>query len=409
MPSNHHHDSARQPVKIIPIDQIDLLDLNEFQRYTRLTDQNPRPGTEGLHLPLLGLFGEVGGLLSELKKKQRDKDSYFGYRESVIEEFGDVLWYFANISDRADLDLSILAQRSTHDSPDRDGIESQNVITFADIESKRDHQGPVSDAAFERGVLNVAAKTGLLLKHFSTGALQHNQEVLSADLVDIFKALLQAADHADISLQDAAKGNLRKIWSRWPTTKTYPPLFDLTFPPEEQLPRGLNVALQERVYGQRVFVMQQANGINIGDRLTDNIAEPDDYRFHDVFHWTYAAILGWSPVTRALLKLKRKSDAATDENEDGARAQLIEEGVATWIFNHGRSLNFYENISSVDYRLLKSIQEFVKGYEVSQCPLWMWEEAILKGFRVFRFLKQHRKGVLHLDLNARTVDISPQR
>jgi NTP pyrophosphatase (non-canonical NTP hydrolase) len=406
MPSENPPNSALQPVRIVPIDQIGLLDLNEFQRYTRLTDQNPRSGTEGLHLPLLGLFGEVGGLLSELKKKQRDKDSYFGYRESVIEEFGDVLWYFANISDRAGLDLSILAQRSTQASPDRDGAESRNVCTFADIESKRDHQGPVSDAAFEHCVLNLAAKTGIMLQHFSTGTVEQNCDVLSADLVEIFKALLQAADHADISLQDAAKGNLRKIWSRWPSEKVYPPLFDTSFPTEEQLPRTLTVTLQEKVYGERVFVMQQANGINIGDRLTDNIAEPDDYRFHDVFHWTYAAILGWSPVTRALLKLKRKSSAATDENQDGSRAQLIEEGVATWIFNHGRSLNFYENVSSVDYRLLKSIQEFVKGYEVAKCPLWVWEEAILKGFRSFRFLRQHRGAVLHLDLQTRTTNIN---
>ena len=29
--------------------------------------------------PLLGLFGETGSLLSELKKKQRDSASYSGY------------------------------------------------------------------------------------------------------------------------------------------------------------------------------------------------------------------------------------------------------------------------------------------------------------------------------------------
>jgi len=70
-------------------------------------------------------------------------------------------------------------------------------------------------------------------------------------------------------------------------------------------------------------------------------------------------------------------------------------------------LNFYENIPSVDYRLLKSIQDFVRGYEVERCALWLWEEAILQGFRAFRFLKQNRKGVLALDLNARKVSIAP--
>ena len=39
-----------------------------------------------------------------------------------------------------------------------------------------------------------------------------------------------------------------------------------------------------------------------------------------------------SVATRTLLKIKRKSLPTVDENEDGARANLIEEGLTTWIF-----------------------------------------------------------------------------
>src|SRR5438132_914176 len=85
--------------------------MNEYQRLTLKTDKNLRMGYAGLKLPLLGLFGEVGSLLSELKKKQRDADSYVGYADSVMEEFGDVMWYFANIVQRANLNLDVLAQR----------------------------------------------------------------------------------------------------------------------------------------------------------------------------------------------------------------------------------------------------------------------------------------------------------
>jgi NTP pyrophosphatase (non-canonical NTP hydrolase) len=386
------------------------LGLDDYQRHTRDTDQNARSGAEGLHLPILGLFGEVGGLLSELKKKQRDENSYIGYRESVTEEFGDALWYFANIADRAGLPLSVLAQRIFRGIPDWDQVDANRAFaTFADIQTEREHQGPTSDSAFEKGALNLAAKTGVLLEHFSSGAILQNRDVLSADLVEIFRALVQAAEDADISLDDTAKVNIKKTLSRWPKKKEYVALFDARFPVEEQLPRTLALRIEEKNFNGRVFVMQQAHGINIGDRLTDNIAEPDDYRFHDVFHWAYASILGWSPVTRALLRLKRKSDPRVDENEDGARAQLIEEGVATWVFNHGRRLNFYENIPTVDYRLLKSIKEFVRGYEVERCPLWLWEQAILEGFRAFRFLRQHRRGELHLDLESRKLEISRLR
>ena len=87
------------------------LGLDEYQASTTRTDQNVRPGTEGLGFVLLGLFGEVGGLLSALKKKQRDKDAFVAYHDAVLEELGDALWYFANATLRADLPLSIIAQR----------------------------------------------------------------------------------------------------------------------------------------------------------------------------------------------------------------------------------------------------------------------------------------------------------
>ena len=41
----------------------------------------------------LGLFGEIGSLVSALKKRRRDKDAFFGYERAVVEEVGDVLWY----------------------------------------------------------------------------------------------------------------------------------------------------------------------------------------------------------------------------------------------------------------------------------------------------------------------------
>jgi hypothetical protein len=85
---------------------------------------------------------------------------------------------------------------------------------------------------------------------------------------------------------------------------------------------------------------------------------------------------------------------------------LIEEGVATWVFNHARRLNHFANIPSVDYHLLKAVKELVQGYEVEACPLWMWEEAILKGFEVFRFLQQHRKGRVSIDMRRRSIIVS---
>lgn len=44
---------------------------------------------------ILGLVGEVGSLVSALKKKRRDTDGFLGYHDAVLEELGDVLSYRA--------------------------------------------------------------------------------------------------------------------------------------------------------------------------------------------------------------------------------------------------------------------------------------------------------------------------
>jgi NTP pyrophosphatase (non-canonical NTP hydrolase) len=379
--------------------------LDEYQQFTTRTDRSGRLGMEGLGFVLLGLFGEVGSLLSELKKKQRDKDAYLAYHDSVIEELGDVLWYFANAALRAGLDLSVIAQRVPAKLEDWDYHGRAGATTFADLQKRQvAFEGPLASDAVEQRLLSLAGKVGSLIEDFSGGRLAANRDLLSADLVEVFRRLLVAADDADVSLDESARRNVTKILSRWPTTFTYGPLFDEGFDSDEQLPRRIEMVFREKKTAGGTYVVAKCNGINVGDRLTDNRSEPDDYRFHDVFHLAYAAILGWSPTLRALFKVKRKSRPEIDENEDGARARLIEEGVSAWIFNHGTRNQALRSVSSLDYGLLKAIREFVKGYEVETRPLWQWERAILEGFRVFRELRQHRGGTVTADLNTHTLN-----
>lgn len=190
------------------------LGLNEFQRHTLLTDQNERTGIEGLRLPLLGLFGEVGSLLSALKKKRRDVESYIGYNDAIIEEFGDVLWYFANIASRANLDLSITAQRMFRGLDDWDQVESHEFGTFGDVQPRHEFLGPRTTDAFEDGLVRLAGKVGRLLDDVAKGQVTANRDGLSAHLVEILRATVDAADNADIDLDDAAKRNVEKTLSR---------------------------------------------------------------------------------------------------------------------------------------------------------------------------------------------------
>jgi hypothetical protein len=192
----------------------------------------------------------------------------------------------------------------------------------------------------------------------------------------------------------AGHRNIDKTASRWRAGADWPSLFDEGLDIDEQLPRFLRVEIYQRPVNGKDFVFQKCNGILIGDRLTDNHEPPDFYRFHDVFHFAHAAVLGWSPVTRALFKVKRKTFPNLDENEDGARAILIEEGLTAWIFETAKEHKFFANTDQLGFDLLKAVKAFVVGYESQRLPMWLWERAILKGYAVFRQLKQAGRGAV---------------
>lgn len=88
-----------------------------------------------------------------------------------------------------------------------------------------------------------------------------------------------------------------------------PHRFDADYEAAERFPRRVVAVFRGTREGSRVEVRTEINGRIIGSALTDNAYQDDGYRFHDVFHLAYAAILGWSPVLRSLLRLKRQSAA----------------------------------------------------------------------------------------------------
>ena len=230
---------------------------------------------------------------------------------------------------------------------------------------------------------------------------------MSRRLVAVMRLLVRAADESGVTIEAAAVKNLHKIFDRWPRERVYPAPFDATMDPEEQLPRKMTIDVYERTVRGQVFVYQRSGGAFVGDRLTDNAAERDDYRFHDVFHYAYIAVLGWSPVIRSLLRLKRKSVPKIDEVDDGARAVLTEEGVTTWIFGQAQQLAFFEKVKrgGLPLDMLKQVRQMVAGYESERCPLWLWEDAILQGYAAFRFLQHHRRGRVQIDFVNRRLRI----
>lgn len=389
-------------------DDFKPLSIAEYAAQAANTDQ--RREDRSFSFPLLGLFGEAGSLLAEVKKKQRDRTSYLGYAAAVVEELGDVLWYLAAIARRAGLSFSDIAVEANESHAEWRGVGTVSP-TFADLQPKIMTRTVEPSRSFEQTLLQLAVDVGALIGDHQASKLENNQATVAAHLVRILRRLIQAANDAGVTLEAAAVKNLAKISDRWPVERIFPPPFDHDAEPDEKLPRFLVVDIFERKVRGQTFVFQRCNDINIGDRLTDNAATPDDYRFHDVFHFANVAVLSWSPVARALFRLKRKSDPKLDEAEDGARATLIEEGVTTWLFSQAQQLDFFAHMKPGDLPLdmLKHVRQFVAGYEAEQCPLWLWEEAILQGYAAFRFLRSNRRGRLTVDMHNHNLRIEELR
>lgn len=353
--------------------------LNTFADAAERTDKFK--GTPD-HLRLLaaGLMGEAGSVLTELKKAERERNAYPAYRRRMLEEVGDLLWYLTRIVSIVDRDLVLEFEATGADSARRDDTGALPLF------------------------LDLGAVVGEVLAIVGKDASGRSQD-LRPLLRRVWVVLVAVARQAHVDLRDAAITNTRKIESRWPPSeaRVYSPLFDNDFPEEEQLPRTLEVEFRERAYGAQRVVLLRCNGINFGDRVTDNIEEPDWYRYHDIFHFAHAVHLGWSPVVRALLRCKRKSNSRKDEGQDGARPVILDEAVAAIVFSRAKQMHYFEGIKQIDYDLLKTVQEYVQGYEVDTVPLWQWEAAILDGYAMFRMLRNNKGGTVTLDLVQRQL------
>ena len=371
------------------------LKLNEYQRCAIRTYRGPSDAAERRNFLLLGLFGEVGSRLSELKKKQRDRSAYLAYGSSALEETGDVLWYLANVLDQCGLTLEAVAALAQADRV------PGAAHAFVDLERQPAlFQEPATLPHVQASLLALAQSVGGLLGRSPPA---DGDERFAGHLATIFGQLVTASDDAQVSLGGAAHANLDKLLGRWPLRPAWGPLLDAGEDAAERFPRLIRVRFEERLIDGRLHVSQSMDGVVLGDALTDNSGVPDDYRFHDVFHLAFAAVLGWSPVLRSLLKVRRLSRPEINEQQDGARAKITEEGISNWLFSHGLRHDAFANVDSLDFALLKTIAQMVKGYEVQIQAPWMWERAILEGFRIFRLLRVHRGGVVTADLNARSL------
>jgi len=259
-------------------------------------------------------------------------------------------------------------------------------------------------------LFGLAGEVGSLLaeykKHLRDGkAHRLFRDQVSEELGDLLWYVADVATKFGLDLDQIAADNLTKTQDRWPTERpTQVRLFDEDYPPGEQLPRQFEVELRQIVEGENVKVECWWQERMIGSTLTDNAYLDDGYRFHDVFHLAFAAVLGWSPIARSFFGRKRRSKPKTYEVEDGGRARVIEECISALVYDYARKHNYLADVAGLDYPLLKTIRAMVADREVKAHPLYHWERAILEGYRVWRLVREKNGGVVVGDLLRGTID-----
>ena len=362
--------------------------LSEYEESILQTDLLPE---NDLKLILFGLYGEVGSVMAAVKKNHREGAAFAGYRTTVVEELGDTLWYFSALCRRLGYCLEGVFGGVTDHGHNTYGIAASNLSEYplATVSSV-DSLKPLDDI-----LLMLGSATSAL---FKVSASDDRTKKLLCSFAEMY---LQAIQGASVSFAEVVQTNVNKVRGRFikPDFEQLPD-FDHSFPDEERLPDEFEIDFIQRNSGQ---ICMSWNGVFIGAPLTDNISESDNYKFHDVFHLTHAAVLHWSPVFRALIQHKRKSEPEFDHNQDGGRAIAVEEGLTAWVFARSKDMDYFEDQSLLSFDLLRGVQDFVRGFEVEVCPLNLWEKAILDGYSVFRQLRENNGGIVIGNRTNRTI------
>jgi len=264
-------------------------------------------------------------------------------------------------------------------------------------ESKK-HQVSIYGLVSEVGSILSTLKKRFIVGHEYPS---FNQE-LSEELGDTLWYLTSLAGRYKLSLDKIAINNIAKAQSFYDPGELR--LFDSGYPDDEQLLRKFSILFTEKNIKGRVLVKMKLDDCFIGDPLSDNSYDPDDgYRYHDAFHLAYAAVLGWSPIIRRMLKRKRKSDQKIDEVEDGARAAIVEEAISIYIFNNAEDRDYYKDEGAINFGLLQTVKDLTGELEVNICTAKEWKKAIHLGYEMFHNLKNNRGGILNVDLDGRTI------
>ena len=425
----------------------------EYAEFVRDTDQD-----KDIDVALYGIAGELGSVVSAVKRRliAKDETKWDEPNEEIIEELGDLMWYcfaFANChcSENGFSSLNVLAHdiANLEEEIDSDNERAQRIGEVLDPANRAaflaraaeipsgetnmqfdDYQEVAFLTARTKGrtlgVVCLAVLSQLCAELFRIKLpgveLSLNQNVADRPVEDVLGEMAwhiaAIASLYDLKLNEIAETNKKKASRRFvrgaPTA-----LYDENdkLSESEKFPRSFEVCF---VSASRGRLQMYFGGKRLGAPLTDNAADDDGYRYHDILHLAFVAKLGWSPVLRKLMGRKRKSDPQLDEFEDGQRAYIMEEAVINAIHAEGERqaklrpsdessgpTRLFANRDEISFDFLRLVENFVRGNEVIDSHYWEWVDAIYEGCQIFCQLREKGQGTISLDLEMRSIQFRP--
>lgn len=426
----------------------------EYNKFVSSTDQSKERSAKDRHdIALYGLVGEIGSLISAVKKqllREGGDADWDQPNDEIIEEIGDAIWYcflFVQVNYNKNYkniliqDIALLKKEiganNVRATKIHAALDPSKKYRFLEEAEKFPRTQDMTFDHYQNLAFLTARTDGKILLEVCLAVLsQLSAEMLRKKLPNIELTLNKSvADRSSkvvlgeiawhlaaiaslyhLSLDEVVKANVEKVSFR--SDRGVPtPLHDELCDEDQQFPRKFEVSFVTIGEGKSRMYWK---GQRLGNDLTDNSYDSDGYRFHDVMHLANAALLGWSPVLRGLMKRKRKRDKKLDEVEDGARAQIVEEAVIKAIHSEGIRLarqdhggevsglvHLFPKREYVTFKLLKFIHNFLDGLEVKRNKYWEWEDTILSGFRVFYELTRAGQGTILVDLKERAIQFDP--
>lgn len=428
--------------------------IKRYATIVSATDQfSGRDPTSAREIAIYGLASEIGSITSAIKKQSLNEGGALSSplaKTELSEELGDAMWYaFAlarieGMEDGRDIMLSDIEHlKAEIGKNDARGERIRKVLTQVEVDAffegvaefERNSRKKLSDyqklayrTARTHGetLLTVCAAVltqlgAQLMRHLLPDVEKDLNRQLSERSIDLILGgiswhLCAIASLYGLDMDEIAKANVEKAGARR-NDGHHTPLHDRKFPENEQLPRHFEIEFRslEEDTSQMYW-----NGEKLGAPLKDQHFEPDGYRFHDVMHLASAACLGWSPVLRDLMGIKRASCPDTKQAQDGGRSAVVEELVIKFIHWEAarRAKELHPNTPASDrvlfqpnaeipFSLLKQVRAVTVGHEVYANKYWEWELSIREGYRVFHQLREHDGGTVYVDLERRCLRFEP--